>query len=305
MALARALARSAGKPLYSWLPHTDLPLRLPVPLMSMLAGGANLPNRPAFASFLVCPVGAPSLADAVRASVEVYHALERRLARDGIGLGVSDDGGFWCGLTKPEQALRLIVNAIHEASYPASREGIAIGIDVDASLLHRSDGMYQIGPETLSTAEMISWYTELVDAFPLFSIEDGLGADDTVGWQSLTAALGDRVQLTGDEVICAQPARIQRAADTGIGNAIAVKLDQVGTITQAFEALRLAREAGYGQIVTGNRGETADTFIADMAVASGCGQFAAGAPVRGERVVKYNRLLQISAHTADLPFGLE
>jgi len=304
IAVARALARSAGRSVHAWLPGTGQKRRLPLPVLSMLTGSALAPHHLSFADLMICPIGAPSMADAVRAGVEVYHAIHRRLDRDGLTMGVSDDGGFWCGLTKPEMALRLIINAIHDAGYSAGTDGIAIAIDVAASALRRDDGNYQVGNETLSSTDMISWYTELVDAFPIWSIEDGLSPDDILGWQSLTDALGGRVQLVADELCCAHPERIQRAADTGIANAAALKLDHVATVSQALQSLRLCNDLGYAQIITQSPGETGDTFIADLAIASGCGQLAAGAPARSERVNKYNRLIQIAANTSDLPFGM-
>jgi len=304
MALARALAHAAARPLHAWIPNIGQPHRMPMPIFSMLSGKANIPNLLAFSSFLICPVGAPSLSDAVRAGVEIYHSLKRRLDHDGLSRGISADGGHWCGLSKPELGLRLLVNAIRDAGYPAGRDGIAIAIDAGASAMRREDGAYQVGNETLSSSEMISWYAELVDAFPIRSIEDGLGADDLLGWQSLTSSLGERVQLVGDDLLCSQPVRIQRAVDTGMGNAAAIKLDHVPTVSQALQSIRLCHDLGFGQVVTQSEGETGDSFIADLTIGSGCGQLSAGAPVRGERVAKYNRLIQIAAGSPDLPYGI-
>lgn len=303
MALARALAASEGKPLYEWLPGFGQPARLPVPCFNVLNGGAHAPNPLDFQEFMVCPLGAPSMAEAVRAGAEVYQALRKRLAAGGHATGLGDEGGFAPDLAEPEEVLELIVAAITDAGYPLGVEGVGIALDPAASEFY-SDGGYTVNGSRLSSAEMIDRYAAMLDRFPIWSIEDGLGEQDPSGWKALTAALGERVQLVGDDNFCTNPAIIAAAIAGGIGNAALIKVNQIGTVTETLEAMRICHEAGYGQMVSHRSGETPDTFIADLAVATGCGQLKTGAPARGERVAKYNRLIQIASQRPDLPYGL-
>jgi enolase len=302
MALARALAASAGTPLYEWLPGVA-DHRLPVPCFNVLNGGAHAPNPLDFQEFMVCPIGATSMREAVRAGAEVYQALRKRLAAGGHATGLGDEGGFAPNLAEPEEVLELIVAAIQDAGYPTGREGVGIALDPAASEFFR-DGGYRVNGVQLSSAEMIARYAEMIDRFPIWSIEDGLGEQDPQGWKQLTAELGGKVQLVGDDNFCTNPAIITAAIADGIANAALIKVNQIGTVTETLEAMRICREAGYGQMVSHRSGETPDTFIADLAVATGCGQIKTGAPARGERVAKYNRLVQIESARPELAFGL-
>jgi enolase len=252
---------------------------------------------------MVCPLGAQSMAEAVRAGAEVYQALRKRLVAGGHATGLGDEGGFAPDLAEPEEVLELIVAAITDAGYPLGVEGVGIALDPAASEFY-SDGGYTVNGSRLSSAEMIDRYAAMLDRFPIWSIEDGLGEQDPSGWKALTAALGERVQLVGDDNFCTNPAIIAAAIAGGIGNAALIKVNQIGTVTETLEAMRICHEAGYGQMVSHRSGETPDTFIADLAVATGCGQLKTGAPARGERVAKYNRLIQIASQRPDLPYGL-
>nr|NLI49493.1 phosphopyruvate hydratase [Propionibacterium sp.] len=303
MAVARALAASAGLPLYAWLPGFGQAPRMPVPCFNVLNGGAHAPNPLDFQEFMISPLGAPSMAESVRAGAEVYAALRKRLAAAGHATGLGDEGGFAPDLAEPEEVLELIVAAITDAGYPVGTEGIAIALDPAASEFHQPDGSYRVNGKSFTSDDMIARYAAMADAFPIWSIEDGLGEADTEGWKKLTATLGDRLQLVGDDNFCTNPAIITEAIANGIANAALIKVNQIGTITETLEAMRICHEAGYGQMVSHRSGETPDTFIADLAVATGCGQIKTGAPARGERVAKYNRLIQIQAQDPDLPYG--
>ncbi len=302
MALARALAASAGVPLYQWLPGVGQAPRLPVPCFNVLNGGAHAPNPLDFQECMVCPLGASSLREAVRAGAEVYQALKKLLAAGGHSTGLGDEGGFAPNLAEPEEVLALIVEAITAAGYPTGAEGVGIALDPAASEFF-DDGGYRVNGARLSSADMIARYGEMIDRFPIWSIEDGLGEQDPEGWKQLTAELGGRVQLVGDDNFCTNPAIIAAAIADGIGNAALIKVNQIGTVTETLEAMRTCHDAGYGQMVSHRSGETPDTFIADLAVATGCGQLKTGAPARGERVAKYNRLIQIEAEDPALPYG--
>lgn len=304
MATARAAAVAEGKELFDWLPGFGAGQRLPVPCFNVLNGGAHAPNALDFQEFMVCPVGASSMADAVRAGAEVYAALRAGLQAQGMATGLGDEGGFAPELAEPEEVLALIVAAIEKAGYPVGRDGVGIALDPAASEFRQADGRYRVNGELLSSDEMIERYAAMVDRFPVWSIEDGLGEDDRDGWIKLTQRLGDRIQLVGDDNFCTNPAIIADAIKAGIGNAALIKLNQIGSVSETLQAMGLCHEAGYGQMVSHRSGETPDTFIADLAVATGCGQIKTGAPARGERVAKYNRLLEIAALRPQLPFGL-
>lgn len=305
MAVARAAAISDGVALHAWLPGIGRPARLPVPCFNVLNGGAHAPNALDFQEFMVCPVGAPSMAEAVRAGAEVYAALRRRLAVAGHATGLGDEGGFAPDLAEPEQVLDVIVSAIEDAGYEPARDSVAIALDPAASEFHQADGSYRVNGQSLSSDDMIGRYASMLRDYPIFSIEDGLGEADHAGWQALTAQLGDRVQLVGDDNFCTNPAIIAEAVADGIGNAALIKLNQIGTVTETIEAMAVCRRAGYAQMVSHRSGETPDSFIADLAVASGCGQIKSGAPARGERVAKYNRLIEIAAAHPRLAYGLD
>lgn len=303
MAVARALAASAGVPLFEWLPGIGQTMRLPVPCFNVLNGGVHAPNALDFQEFMISPLGAPSMAEAVRAGAEVYAALRKRLAAGGHATGLGDEGGFAPNLAEPEDVLAVIVAAITDAGYTPGRDGIAIALDPAASEFASSYGLYRVNGQMLSSDDMIERYAAMVDTFPIWSIEDGLGEADHDGWQRLTTRLGERIQLVGDDNFCTNPAIIAAAISDRIANAALIKLNQIGSVTETLEAMAVCQRAGYGQMVSHRSGETPDSFIADLAVATGCGQLKTGAPARGERVAKYNRLLEIAAARPDLPYG--
>ena len=304
MAVARALAQSAGMPLYAWLPGFGQAQRLPVPCFNVLNGGAHAPNPLDFQEFMISPLAAPSMSEAVRAGAEIYAALRKRLAAAGHATGLGDEGGFAPDLAEPEEVLQVIVAAITDAGYRPGMDGVAIALDPAASEFHQADGTYRVNGQSLSSDDMIARYAAMVSDFPIWSIEDGLGAPDPEGWKKLTAALGHQVQLVGDDNFCTNPAIITAAIRDGIANAALIKVNQIGTISETLDAMRICFEAGYAQMVSHRSGETPDTFIADLAVATGCGQIKTGAPARGERIAKYNRLIQIEAQNSSLPYGL-
>jgi enolase len=277
--------------------------RLPVPHFNVVNGGAHAPNSLDFQEFMLAPLGAPTLAEAVRAGAETYAALKKLLHAKGYATGLGDEGGFAPDITRPEDVLAVLVEAITAAGYTPGRDGIAIALDPAASEFHRS-GAYRAAGQSLSSADMIDWYAQLVADFPIWSIEDGLAEDDWDGWTALTARLGDRVQLVGDDIFVTNPTVITDAIARKIANAALIKVNQIGTVTETMEAMRICRENGYAAMVSHRSGETEDTFIADLTVGSGAGQLKTGAPARGERVAKYNRLLEIAARHRDLPYGL-
>ncbi len=302
MAVARAQALSAGVPLWrSLAPAGVEPARPGALCFNVLNGGAHAPNSLDFQEFMVTPLGAPSVAEAVRAAAEVYAALRRRLSERGYATGLGDEGGFAPDITQPEDVLDLLVAAIGDAGYPTGRDGVAIALDPAASEFY-DDDVYLIGGEKHSSADLIERYGEILGRYPVWSIEDGLAEGDWEGWQEFATALGDRVQIVGDDILVTNPAIIAGAIEKRIANAALIKLNQIGTVTETLEAMRLCREAGWAQMVSHRSGETPDTFIADLTVASGCGQLKTGAPARGERVAKYNRLIEIERAHTELPY---
>ena len=303
MAFARAFALGAGIPLYRSLERGSVASRLPVPHFNVVNGGAHAQNGLAFQEFLLAPLGAPNVREAVRAGAEVYAALKARLHADGMSTGLGDEGGFAPAISEPEQVLDLLVDAIGEAGYAAGRDGVAIALDPAASEFRRDDGLYEVGGSALSSGEMIERYAAIVDRYPVWSIEDGLAEDDQEGWVALTERLGDGVQLVGDDNFVTNPAIIRDAVEAGIGNAALIKLNQVGTVTETLEAIDVCRGAGYAQMISHRSGETTDDFISDLAVGTGCGQLKSGAPARGERVAKYNRLIVLEREER-LSYGL-
>ena len=304
MATARAMASSSGTELFRWIPGIGQSPRLPVPCFNVLNGGAHAPNLLDFQEFMISPLGAPSMREAVRAGAEVYAALRKRLASAGHATGLGDEGGFAPNLAEPEEVLAVIVAAIADAGYKPGRDGVAIALDPAASEFATGPGTYKVNGQLLSSADMIERYAAMIDAYPIWSIEDGLGEADHDGWQALTERLGDRIQLVGDDNFCTNPAIISSAIDDGIANAALIKLNQIGSVSETLDAMAICVRAGYGQMVSHRSGETPDTFIADLAVATGCGQIKTGAPARGERVAKYNRLLEVAAANPELPYGL-
>lgn len=299
MALARTLA--APGELYTYL-NSGVAMRLPVPHFNVLNGGAHAPNSLDFQEFMVAPVGAPSLPEAVRAGAGVYAKLRSLLQAQGFATGLGDEGGFAPDITQPEDVLALLVEAIEGAGYTAGRDGVAIALDPASSEFYR-DGAYHVAGEALSTADMIERYAAMIAKYPVWSIEDGLAEQDWDGWAAMTAQLGEKAQLVGDDLFVTNPAIIAEGIEKKVANSALIKLNQIGSVSETLEAMRLCREAGYTQMVSHRSGETEDSFIADLAVATGCGQLKTGAPARGERVAKYNRLLLIASRT-DLPYGL-
>ena len=304
MALARALAASAGVPLWRWLVPDGVTACLPVPHFNVLNGGMHAPNELDFQEFMVAPLGAPSMAEAVRAGAEVYAALRRELSSRKLSTGLGDEGGFAPEITEPEEVLRLLVGAITDAGYQPGPDGVSIALDLAASEFRQPDGRYRVAGARLSSAELIDRLARITADYPVHSIEDGLGEDDDDGWIALTARLGGEVELVGDDNFCTNPAIITDAIGRGIANASLIKLNQIGTVTETLEAMAVCRRGGYRQFVSHRSGETEDSFIADLAVATGCGQLKSGAPARGERVAKYNRLLEIAAGTPSLSYGV-
>ena len=301
MAAARAFAAAAGVPLWRYLTPDGVTPVLPVPHFNVVNGGEHAPNSLDFQEFMLAPLGASSYAEAVRAGAEVYAALKARLAAAGFATGLGDEGGFAPDIAKPEDVLATLVGAITDAGYTPGRAGVAIALDPAASEFYR-DGSYHVAGQALSSDDMIGYYTELVDRFPIWSIEDGLAEDDSDGWVRLTEQLGAKIQLVGDDNFVTNPAIIRQAIDAGVANAALIKVNQVGSVTETLEAMRLCREGGYGAMVSHRSGETEDSFIADLAVGSGCGQLKSGAPARGERVAKYNRLLEIAEENPEMAF---
>ena len=300
MAVARALAGSGD--LFRELTPAGVTPRFPVPHFNVLNGGVHAPNSLDFQEFMIAPIGAPSLPEAVRAGAAVYGKLRGLLQAAGFATGLGDEGGFAPDISSPEDVLALIVKAIEAAGYPTGPTGVAIAVDPAASEFY-SDGAYHVAGETLTSSDMIERYAAIVADYPVWSIEDGLAEGDWDGWVALTARLRDTTQLVGDDIFVTNPAIITQAIERKVGTSALIKLNQIGTVTETLEAMWLCREAGYTQMVSHRSGETPDDFIADLTVATGCGQLKSGAPARGERVAKYNRLLEIAASN-DLPFGL-
>jgi len=302
MAVARAIAEDAGQPLWYSLAQPDVTPRLPIPHFNVINGGAHAPNLLEFQEFMLAPFGAPTFAEAVRAGAEIYGALRGELLARGLNAGLGDEGGFAPEIASPEEVLALLVGAIEAAGYEVGRSGVALALDPAANGFYRDDS-YCVSGEVLSTDEMIERYAEMVDRFPIWSIEDGLAETDWSGWERLTARLGDRIQIVGDDLLVTNPEIISEAIGRKAANAALIKPNQIGTVTETLEAMRICRQAGWSQMVSHRSGETDDSFIADLALGSGCGQIKSGAPARGERVAKYNRLMEIEAMN-ELPYGL-
>jgi enolase len=303
MAAARALAASAGVALWQSLTPVGVAPRLPVPHFNVVNGGAHAPNSLDFQEFMLAPIGAPSIAEAVRAGAETYAALKKLLHAKGYATGLGDEGGFAPDITRPEDVLSVLVEAITTAGYTPGRGGIAIALDPAASEFYR-DGAYRAAGQTLSSTDMVDWYAQLTTDFPIWSIEDGLAEDDWDGWTALTTRLGERIQLVGDDIFVTNPAIITDAISRKVANAALIKVNQIGSVTETLQAMAICRDNGYAAMVSHRSGETEDTFIADLAVATAAGQLKTGAPARGERVAKYNRLIEIADSDPTMPFGL-
>jgi len=292
LALARAGAAEVELPLYRYLGGAGAHV-LPVPMLNVLNGGVHADNSLDLQEFMVVPVGAASFSEALRWGAEVYRTLRGLLAGRGLATAVGDEGGFAPSLARNEDAVVLLVEAIERAGRTPGEE-VAIAVDPATTELWR-DGAYHLAGEgrTLSSAELADWWVELCDRHPIVSIEDGMAEEDWDGWAALTAALGSRVQLVGDDLFVTNAERLARGIAAGVANAVLVKVNQIGTLTETLEAMALAGRAGYRSVVSHRSGETEDTTIADLAVATNCGQIKTGAPARGERVAKYNQLLRI------------
>ncbi len=305
MAAARAMALADGKPLYRWLAPDESLLRLPVPHFNVVNGGAHAQNPLELQEFMLAPLGAPNFAEALRAGAEVYQALRGLLHAAGHSTGLGDEGGFAPNLSTPEEVLDLLVEAITTAGYKPGRDGIAIALDPASSEMRESDGSYRYSPGVrFTTDQLIDRYQDLTAKYPIWSIEDGLGEDDWEGWEKLTARLGQGTQLVGDDLFVTNPAIIREGIERHVANSALIKLNQIGTVSETLEAIAVCRAAGYTQFISHRSGETTDSFIADLAVASGAGQLKTGAPARGERVAKYNRLVVIEAENPGMPYGL-
>src|SRR5882724_2874105 len=292
LAVARAAADDAGLPLYQYLGGPGARL-LPVPLMNVINGGAHADNGLDIQEFMLVPAGAGSFAEALRMGVEIFHTLKRLLKDKGLSTGVGDEGGFAPVLGGSEAALDFLMRAIERAGYRAG-EDVWLALDAAASEFGER-GRYRLRADRTekSSEEMIAMYESLLGRYPIRSIEDGLGEDDWDGWQGLTRRLGPRVQLVGDDIFVTNPAIFQEGVRKGVANALLVKLNQIGTLTETLEAVELAKRAGYGTIISHRSGETEDSFIADLAVAVNAGQIKTGSLARGERTAKYNQLLRI------------
>ena len=292
MAVARAAAMSLDLPLFQYLGGFNAK-ELPVPMMNILNGGAHADNNVDLQEFMIMPVGAKSLSEALRSCAEVYHTLKSVLHDKGLSTAVGDEGGFAPNLGSNEEALEIICEAIKQAGYEPGSD-FKLAIDAASSEFYK-DGKYNLAGEgKVKTAEeMVEFYAYLTEKYPIVSIEDGLAEEDWDGWKLLTDRIGDKVQLVGDDLFVTNTKRLSKGIELGVGNSILVKVNQIGTLTEAFEAMEMAKRAGYTCVVSHRSGETEDAFIADIAVAVNAGQIKTGAPARSERVAKYNQLLRI------------
>lgn len=297
MAVAQTAAKALQIPLYQYLGGTFAHV-MPVPMMNILNGGRHASNTVDLQEFMIMPVGAENFSKGLQMCAEIYHTLKKILDARGLSTGVGDEGGFAPDLKDSEEVLQVIVEAVEKSGYQMKQD-IVIALDAAASELYdEKRGMYHFAGEgkDRTTDEMIDYYKRLTEKFPIFSIEDGLFEDDWAGWKKLTEELGEQVQLVGDDLFVTNPKRLQKGIKLGAANAILVKVNQIGTLTEAFEAIELAKRSGYRTIISHRSGETEDTMIADIAVAAGAGQIKTGAPCRSERIAKYNQLLRIEEH---------
>ena len=290
LAVAKAAAKTANLPLFRYVGGPNAHL-LPVPMMNILNGGAHADTSVDIQEFMVAPIGAPTFGDAVRWGAETYHALKSVLKGRGLATGLGDEGGFAPELPSNRDALDLILEAITSAGFRPGTD-IALALDVAATEFH-TDGTYDFEGAKRSSEEMAAYYGELLDAYPLVSIEDPLSEEDWAGWKALTDAVGGKVQIVGDDLFVTNPERLQRGIDAGSANALLVKVNQIGTLTETLDAVSLAQSNGFRCMMSHRSGETEDTTIADLAVATNCGQIKTGAPARSDRVAKYNQLLRI------------
>ncbi len=296
LAVARAAADSANLPLFRYVGGPNAHV-LPVPMMNILNGGSHADTNVDIQEFMIAPIGAPSFKEALRWGAEVYHMLKKVLHDRGLSTGLGDEGGFAPNLESNRAALDVIMEAIEKAGFKPGKD-IALALDVAATEFYK-DGAYQFEGAAKSAAAMTAYYAELVDAYPLVSIEDPMSEEDWDGWKAITDALGAKVQLVGDDLFVTNPERLQRGIDTATANALLVKVNQIGSLTETLDAVDLAHRNGYRCMMSHRSGETEDTTIADLAVATNCGQIKTGAPARSERVAKYNQLLRIEEELDD------
>ena len=294
MAAAKAAAAHAGQPLWRWI-GGDGACVLPVPMMNVINGGAHADNAIDFQEFMVVPAGATSFGDALRVGTEVFHALKALLHERGLSTAVGDEGGFAPDLPSAEAAIEAVLDAAERAGH---RERVGIALDPASTEFFR-DGAYRVEGGELDNAGLTKLYAGLAERFPLVSVEDGLAEDEWDGWRALTEQLGDRLQLVGDDLFVTNVERLRRGIESGVGNSILVKVNQIGTLTETLEAIELARSNGYTAVMSHRSGETEDTTIADLAVATGTGQIKTGAPSRTDRVAKYNQLSRIEEALGD------
>ncbi|WP_029114417.1 phosphopyruvate hydratase [Mycobacterium sp. URHB0044] len=297
LAVAKAAAESAGLPLFRYIGGPNAHI-LPVPMMNIVNGGAHADTGVDVQEFMVAPIGAPSFKEALRWGAEVYHSLKSVLKKQGLSTGLGDEGGFAPDIAGTKAALDLISSAIEGAGFTLGSD-VALALDVAATEFYTDGTGYAFEKQTRTAEQMTAFYAELLDAYPLVSIEDPLSEDDWDGWVSLTAAIGDRVQIVGDDLFVTNPERLEEGIDKGAANALLVKVNQIGTLTETLDAVALAHNSGYRTMMSHRSGETEDTTIADLAVAVGSGQIKTGAPARSERVAKYNQLLRIEEILGD------
>jgi len=292
LAAAQAQAAEEGLPLWRYLGGREARI-LPVPMMNVLNGGAHADNKVDFQEFMIVPLGAAGFGECLRMGAEVFHALKRTLHERGLGTAVGDEGGFAPDLSSNEEALQMLVAGIHAAGYEPGAD-VAIALDPATSEFHR-DGLYVLEHEgrTLNDAELTDYWADLAARYPIVSIEDGMDEEDWDGWKTLTERLGGGLQLVGDDIFVTNTERLRRGIELGVANSILIKVNQIGTLSETLSAIAMAREAGYTSVISHRSGETEDVTIADLAVATGCGQIKTGAPNRSDRVAKYNQLLRI------------
>lgn len=295
LATARAAANSANQSLFKYLGGNDAKT-LPVPMMNILNGGAHADTNVDIQEFMVAPIGAETFKESLRWGAEVYHSLKSVLKKKGLATSIGDEGGFAPNLDSNRAALDLILEAVEIAGFKAGKD-IALAMDVAATEFHEN-GMYSFEGKKLSSDQMIEYYAQLEATYPLVSIEDPLDEDDWAGWAKLTQVLGEKIQIVGDDLFVTNPVRLQRGIDTKTANALLVKVNQIGSLTETIDAVNLAHKNGYRSMMSHRSGETEDTTIADLAVALNCGQIKTGAPARSERVAKYNQLLRIEEELA-------
>jgi enolase len=289
LAAAKAAAADAGVPLYRWIGGAGAHV-LPVPMLNVVNGGAHARNSLDLQEFMVVPGGAETFSEGLRVAIEVFHTLKKLLDERGLSTAVGDEGGFAPDLGSSEEAIDVILEAAERAGH---RERIAVALDPAMTELVGEDGSYSFEGRTATPEELPAYWAELVGRYPIVSIEDGAAEEDWTAWKALTDTLGDRVQLVGDDLFVTNVERLRRGIDAGVANAILIKVNQIGTLTETLEAIALARSAGYASVISHRSGETEDTTIADLAVATGAGQIKTGAPSRTDRVAKYNQLLRI------------